>query len=249
MGNLLKRVVGRATYVKERALSRVSLKRRAIRVGAANSLCTRDRLLGLQKLAHEVAQRHHTGDVVECGVYRGGSAVVLGERLLRSTESRAMWLFDVFSGMPEPGPEDPPEAWAETGTLVSSEEIVRKTFLLAKVPLDPVHIVVGRYEETLPGFKPAPVAFLHLDCDWYDSVKLCMDTFYDAVLPGGAIVFDDYGWWSGCRKAVDEFLAERSLDVRLVPIDSTSHYFIKPFDSTAVSNQGGYDKSTATNAK
>jgi O-methyltransferase len=248
MRTLLNRVVRRATREKDKALGLVSRKQRALNVGAANSLCTRERLIGLQKLAEEIAQRHDTGDVVECGVYRGGSAVVLAERLLRGTEDRVIWLFDVFSGMPEPGPQDPPEAWGETGTLVSSEEFVRNTFAQAKAPLDHVNIVVGRYEETLPGFKSPPVAFLHLDCDWYESVTLCLDTFYDAVMPGGAVVFDDYGWWSGCRKAVDEFVANRSLDVRLIPIDSTSHYFIKPPNSAAASTRGGYDRSTATNA-
>ena len=51
--------------------------------------------------------------------------------------------------------------------------------------------------------------------------------FYDSVVPGGVVVFDDYGFWSGCRKAVDEFLAERSIKVSLTPIDAESHYFIK----------------------
>lgn len=206
----------------------LSSKRRAIRVGTANSLCDKHRLLGLQRLADEIARRDLAGDMVECGVYRGGSAVVIGERLLRGPWQREIWLFDVFSGMPPPGPEDPPRAWKDVGKFVSSEAIVRETFAAAKVPLDRVHFRTGRYEDSLPGLKPLPTVFLHLDCDWYESVKLCLHTFYDSVVSGGAVVFDDYGYWSGCRKAVDEFLAEYSIEVKLTPIDFTSHYFFKP---------------------
>jgi hypothetical protein len=197
-------------------------------VGAANSLCDKARLAGLQAVAEEVARRRLPGDVVECGVYLGGSAIVIAERLLRRAPRREIWLFDVFSGMPQPGPEDPPEAWDDIGKFVSGEAIVRETFKEARLPLERVHFVIGRYEDTLPNFKPPSLAFLHVDCDWYASVKLCLHTFYDAVAPGGAVVFDDYGHWSGCRKAVDEFMAERGISVSLTPIDYTSHYFFKP---------------------
>lgn len=61
------------------------------------------------------------------------------------------------------------------------------------------------------GLSLIPIAFLHLDYDCYTSVKLCLDAFYKSVVPGGAVVFDDYGFWSGCRRAVDEFLAKHLL--------------------------------------
>lgn len=228
LGSVPSRIIRRFRSAGELGASYVVPKRRAIRVGAANSLCDKNRLLGLQQLADEVAVRGLRGHLVECGVYRGGSAVVIAERLLRTAPDREMWLFDVFTGMPEPGPDDPPQAWREVGTLISNEAIVRQTFTAARLPLDRVHIVTGRYEDTLPKLQPFPTVLLHLDCDWYESVKLCLRTFYDSVVTGGAVVFDDYGYWSGCRKAVDEFIAERSIEVKLTPIDSTSHYFFKP---------------------
>jgi formylglycine-generating enzyme required for sulfatase activity len=66
--------------------------------------------------------------------------------------------------------------------------------------------------------------------DWYDSVKLCLDRFYDYVQPGGYIVLDDYGDWEGCRIATDEFLKKRSLDVKLIQVDYTGFYFQKPLE-------------------
>jgi len=227
---IIRRLVreGRLVAIQSRqATIRLIPRRRALAVGAANSLCDYERLVKLQRLANEVAGRRLAGHVVECGVYRGGSAVVLAERLLRHSKERTISLFDVFSGMPQPGPEDPPEAWEDVGKFVSSEAVVRQNFAAAGLPLGRVHIVAGRFEDTLPHWKPFPITFLHLDCDWYESVKLCLKTFYDSVLPGGAVVFDDYGFWSGCRKAVDEFFLERSISTPLIPIDSTSHYFFK----------------------
>lgn len=221
----LRRLLRRAArWVVERAIPRYRL----IALAAENSLCDRARLVGLQRLAREIAHRQIDGHGVECGVYRGGSGAVIADQLLRASPSCEMWLFDVFSGMPEPGPEDPKEAWSDVGRFVSSATIVRNTLQRANIPLDRVHIVVGRYEDSMSHIDKFPIKFLHLDCDWYASVKLCLETFYDWVVPGGAIVFDDYGYWSGCKKAVDEFIQAHSLDICLRKIDSTSHYFVKP---------------------
>jgi len=52
---------------------------------------------------------------------------------------------------------------------------------------------------------------LHIDADWYDSVRVCLEHLHDQVVPGGIVVVDDYGWWDGARLAVDEWMAERPL--------------------------------------
>ena len=221
-------VARRLARAGRRAARRVGPGSRAFKVAAANSLCDPERLLGLRDLAGRLARRGIPGHVVECGVYRGGSAIVLAERLLRASSAREIWLFDVFTGMPDPGDQDPDEAWGDVGKFVSSPEIVLGNLEAAGIDADRVHVVPGMYEQTVVGFRPPPIAFLHIDCDWYDPVKLCLDVFYDAVSPGGVVVFDDYGFWSGCRKAVDEFTARRCPGIRLTAIDSTSHYFLKP---------------------
>ena len=74
-----------------------------------------------------------------------------------------------------------------------------------------VHIIKGWFEETLPGTTVQTIALLHVDSDWYDSVRICLETFCDSVCPGGIIIVDDYGLWGGCRKALDEFLDARGL--------------------------------------
>jgi O-methyltransferase len=201
-----------------------------VRVALRNSLCSPRRLLGLRAVAAAAARRGVGGAFVECGTYRGGSAAVIADRLARADPSLHVYLFDVFTGMPKPGEQDPREAWDDVGKFVASPEIVRRTFADAHVPVAPerLTIVPGLFEATLPGFEPPEIAFLHVDCDWHDPVKMVIEKFFDRVKPGGTIVFDDYGHWSGCRKAVDAFLASRGLKVRLTAIDSTSHYFVKP---------------------
>lgn len=211
-----------------RVLSAVSPEFRTLDVARRNSLCGRERLRGIRTVAEAAAARRLPGAFIECGVFRGGSAAVITRQLRRTNPRIEVHLFDVFTGMPRPGPNDPPEAWEDVGKFKSSEQIVRETFTLAGLSLSGVDFHVGMYEETLPSFTPPPIAFLHLDCDWYDSLKLCLHTFYDRVAEGGTILLDDYGHWSGCRKAVDEFLGGRGIMPTLTPIDYTSHYFVKP---------------------
>ena len=67
-----------------------------------------------------------------------------------------------------------------------------------------------------------------MDCGWYESVKLCMEAFYDRVVPGGIVAIDDYGARLGCKEAMDEFLDDRNVNVDIVQIDYAAVYFRKP---------------------
>ena len=66
--------------------------------------------------------------------------------------------------------------------------------------------MAGLVQDTLAADGP-PIAVAHVDCDWYDPVLHCLDVMWARLSPGGVIVVDDYDAWSGCRKAVDEFVA------------------------------------------
>jgi asparagine synthase (glutamine-hydrolysing) len=71
-----------------------------------------------------------------------------------------------------------------------------------------VHLVQGLFEDTI--HPDGPVAFAHIDGDWYESVRVCLERIWPHLVVGGVLVIDDYEHWSGCRTAVDEFLGERS---------------------------------------
>jgi len=146
----------------------------------------------------------------------------------RSPLNRKIWLFDSFEGLPSPSDKDGDEAqtcvWWCHGDLSKVKTICQKL----RVPESRVRIVKGWFQDTFPSAQIQDIALLHIDADWYESVKLCLERFYDSVQPGGFVVIDDYGHWEGCRRATDEFLKERSLDVRLVRVDYTGRYFRKP---------------------
>jgi O-methyltransferase len=91
-------------------------------------------------------------------------------------------------------------------------------------------IVPGWFKDSLPIYrdKIGPIALLHIDGDYHESVTDCLENLYDNVSSGGYVVLDDYGFWEGCRKALHEFLERRSINPRIVKIDSTGVYFVKP---------------------
>jgi len=183
-----------------------------------------ERLQGLHWAVAEVNARGLSGDLVECGCYRGGSAAMLG---MSDTRGRRLWVFDSFEGMPAPTGDDPPEAAKEAGTCRGDAGDV-VAFLAAQGLRERCAIVKGLFRDTLaqPGLRE--IAVLHIDCDWYESTKQCLDALYDKVVSGGVIQFDDYGHWAGARKAVDEFLARRGIQATLKVLDYTGRQLWKP---------------------
>ncbi len=115
----------------------------------------------------------------------------------------------------------------DLGSVARVEKLLLRKL---KIHQSRVHLVKGWFEETLPIHreKVGEIALLHLDGDWYESIKRCLDELYDQVTRGGYVVIDDYGYWRGCRQAVDEFRASRRLDVELVDVEGNAIYFEKP---------------------
>ena len=186
------------------------------------------RLVSLYKLSKEIDRLKIPGDVVECGVYNGGSSALMASVCIHPENGRDMWLFDSFEGLPKPTKKDGEKAqscgWWCHGDLERVERIFKKLY----IPESRVHIIKGWFHETFPSAQLSDVALLHIDADWYESVKLCFENFYQCVRPGGFIVIDDYGHWEGCRQATDEFLESRAINAELIEVDYTGRYFQKP---------------------
>ena len=202
-------------------------EQRFARLVRRNTMLTPDRLSSLASLAQRVDDEHIPGDVVECGVYRGGSGALLARTVTHSRIPRTLWLFDVFSGMPPATPADGPEAPSWVGNLKSSASRVARLLRRTGADLSRVRIVPGLFQDTFPSVHIPQIALLNIDADWYESVKLCLETFYNAVVPRGFISLDDYGAWPGCRRAVDEFFASRGIALQLQRVDETAHWFQK----------------------
>lgn len=180
-------------------------------------------LLELQEAVARIEERVVPGIIIEAGVARGGSAIVLAAA--RRTP-RPIYLYDTFEGLPAPGEADGLAAHQRYRAIRSGQAEGRRRQpyygydkdlqqsverALAHFGLSPtkshIHFVRGLYRDTL--YPPAAVALAHLDCDWYDSVKTCLERITPFLSPGGALIVDDYDYWSGCRRAVDEFFADR----------------------------------------
>jgi O-methyltransferase len=197
----------------------------------SHSMASQARLRGLYQAVNFVIDHKICGDVVECGTARGGSAAMLGLALNdRQDQERKLWVFDTFEGLPAPTLDDPDYEQAKfyTGDCYGALDEVKALFQQCNL-LHRSQFVKGLFQETVPIANISAISVLHLDGDWYDSVKVCLDHFYDLVTPGGIIQIDDYGHWAGARKAVDEFLRQRAIDPRLRYLDYTGRQIIKPF--------------------
>jgi O-methyltransferase len=167
-------------------------------------------LLTLHQTARDVARRRVPGDIVECGVFTGGSAAAIATAF--HDTPRTVWLFDSFQGMPPASHNDGPFAQSlPAGECRGDPVTVRRNLTRAGVSPERIRLRAGWFTETFTQSLPEQVAFLHIDADWYESVLLSLRTFYPLVVSGGAIVLDDFGWWEGCRRAFYDFTREHRI--------------------------------------
>jgi hypothetical protein len=183
------------------------------------------------------------GDVVECGVWRGGSSMLAALALREAGgEERTLWLYDTFEGMSEPTEHDVDltgarmvDEWeahrGNTDDLIFAYgglDEVKHNMAATGYPSDRVRFVQGKVEDTIPGASPERIALLRLDTDWYESTRHELEQFYERLSPGGVLIVDDYGHWAGAREAVDEFFAGREDAPLLSRIDYTGRIGVKP---------------------
>ena len=163
------------------------------------------------------------GDIVECGVWRGGSSMAAA---LTLTTHRHLHLFDTFEGMSAPTENDVRFDGATATDLLAaaadrrlegndnelmigraSLEDVQRNMARTGYPADRIHYVRGKVEDTVPAAAPERIAILRLDTDWYESTLHELRHLYPRLAPSGILIIDDYGYWVGARKAVDEYFA------------------------------------------
>jgi hypothetical protein len=175
------------------------------------------------RAVRHVEARGIPGDIVECGVWRGGYLALAGMLRNEIGFDRRIWAFDTFAGMTAPTEHDRKAvnevdvdakfAELERGEhnewCYASIEDVRRNFAALAGANAQLKTVKGPVQETLrdPANLPETIAILRLDTDFYDSTKAEMEILYPRLSPGGVLIIDDYGEWAGARKAVDEYFA------------------------------------------
>ncbi len=145
------------------------------------------------------------GDIAELGVYRGGSAKALAKVIEKYNPDKNLLLFDTFEGFPEP---DTKQDLFKKGDLSdTSYEEVKDYLNNYKF----VSIYKGLFSDTLPTVVEKSYSFVHIDGDLYSSVQECCEYFYPKMVPGGIILFDDYGFLCapGAKNAVDEYFLNK----------------------------------------
>jgi len=200
-------------------------------------------LLATYDIASEIEKSNIGGCFVECGVARGGRSALMAIVANENLSDRKVWLFDSFEGLPEPTGEDTYEEPLirkpkdRTASLVSPgyclgiyEEVEKSLFSKLGLSRNNVFMVKGWFQDTLPKHKDEirGISLLRIDADWYESTKCCLDSLYNNVIAGGHIIIDDYRSVVGCRKATDEFLKNKRLNVKLSFDDRGGCYFVKP---------------------
>jgi O-methyltransferase len=182
----------------------------------------------LLRLGRLIEEQNIPGACIECGVLDGGTAALIAHATAGS--GRAIHLFDAWQGLPEATAEDGDDAKQWAGQVVGSPRRVRN--VLSALNIDPqrVHFHKGWFNETFPQADIPAVALAHIDCDFYEPTKLCLERWYGVLSAGGYMQFDDYAAFQGCRKAVDEFLAaHRELKLQtLGEFGAKAYYFQKP---------------------
>jgi O-methyltransferase len=166
------------------------------------TLITPDRLHVLYTLAQQASLLD--GEFWECGVYRGGTAMLLASVLEPSSVGAAeprLRLFDTFKGMPE---VDDDRDLHGAGDFADTSA----AGVLARVGGErAARVHEGFMPATFAGLELSRIAFAHVDVDIYRSMLEACAFIYPRLVRGGFMVFDDYGMPScpGARQAVDEF--------------------------------------------
>lgn len=201
-----------------------------------------ERMYALYKSVQYVIENGISGNFVECGVWKGGSSMVIALTLLKlGIKDRTIYLYDTFEGMSEPGKEDKSFAGDPAAKLLGQEDKfadssiwcyssideVKRNMASTLYPSQHIHFVKGKVEDTLRTSKPGKISLLRLDTDWYESTKVELQILYPLLERNGVLIIDDFGHWEGAKKAVVEYFTQMGLNNFLSRIDYTGRLMIK----------------------
>ena len=190
-----------------------------------------------------IIDRNIKGDFVECGVWRGGNAILAASIFRLYKYPYKVYLFDTFEGMTAPTDKD---KFTSTGISAISRfralqksshnewcfasiEEVKNNFRKFNLLDENIIFVKGDVMKTLKlkNNLPKAISILRLDTDWYASTKKELEVFYPRLNFGGVLLIDDYGFWSGSRDATDEYFLEHGNRPFLQYVDNSGRTAVK----------------------
>lgn len=201
------------------------------------------RLINTLKSCYYVVENDIPGDFVECGVWRGGNAILAKKIFEHLNSDKKVWMFDTFEGMTAPTNVDieainqisAKNKFDESQTNTHNEwcyaslEDVQKNCSNSGIDIAALKFIKGDVCDTLkkPDNVPDHISVLRLDTDWYESTRAELEVLYPKLSNGGVLIIDDYGHWEGARKAVDEYFSLQKYKPLFNVIDRTGRSALK----------------------
>ena len=199
-----------------------------------------ERIVALIHATKYVTENDIKGDIVECGVWRGGSMMVIANVLQRLGDTtRKLYLYDTFEGMPAPSEKDEQFDGTPADQLLNAtpkntgvwcyadKTDVISNLRLTGYPEGNILLIGGKVEDTIPQTLPDTICLLRLDTDWYESTKHELTHLYPHLVKHGILIIDDYGHWRGAKEATDEYFGQSRVKPFLHRIDYTGRLLIK----------------------
>lgn len=207
-----------------------------------NSMTSKERIHDLYYSLEYVINNNIEGDIIECGVWKGGNIVgILSYLKVHNIFDRTIWLYDTFNGLTKPTEKDfgidikmnhnqVMKYWESSkinettnNWCYSDLESVQKLIREVNYPENKIRYVVGDICETLkhPENVPDKISLLRLDTDWYESTKIEMEVLFPKLENKGVLIVDDYNYWSGSKTAVDEYYKSKGITPSIQKIDNS----------------------------
>ena len=195
------------------------------------TMTSKERVYALFDSLEEIRKNGIEGDIVECGVWKGGNILGCIEYCKFYEMDRNFWLYDTFTGMTKPTEFDVDIRHIDAKSCVgkSNYELdkVKEIISTTNYPENKINYVVGDVLDTLQDKNNIPntISLLRLDTDWYESTRKELEVLYPILNVNGVLIVDDYGHWYGAKKAFDEYFTNSSIEVE--KIDYTGIKIIK----------------------
>ena len=179
------------------------------------------------------------GDFVECGVFMGGSCMIMAEVLKHYKQERDIWMYDTFSGVPIPEAneltkenenlrdwyvEQKVDSFGNSNWCYSSLQDVKQNFAECNY-LGQVRFIEGIVEDTIPANSPVSIALLRIDVDLAKPTRHVLNHFYPKLVKNGHLILDDYGHFPMVKATVDDYFKNDS--IKLAEINYTVRHMIK----------------------
>lgn len=226
--DLLKKCLTRYIFINEQPLWGYTIDHiKNLRENGGDWPPTAETMIGLKRLNNiqycieHVLKFNTPGDLIETGVWRGGSCIFMAGCLKAyADDERKVWVADCFEGVPKPEiPQDQDNTlWMAKDFLAVDVVTVKQNFEKYGLLNDNIKFLHGYFKDTLPNVPIEKLAILRLDGDLYQSTIEALNNLYSKLSVGGFCIIDDY-CLANCKIAVDDFRRDHGIDDPLIAID------------------------------